>query len=110
MHEIRMQRCDDCGYIRFPESFACPECLSRATSWATLSGEGTVETFVWYLRHLEPHNPPLPEPPYNVAVIRLAEGPALISNVVDVAFGELAVGDAVRAAEDPDVLRFTPAR
>jgi len=108
--EIRLQRCDDCGYVRAPEAFACPECLSRDATWTTLSGDGTVETFVWYLRHLDPHTAPLPEPPYNVAVIRLAEGPAIISNVVGVAFGELAVGDAVRAAEDPDVLRFTPAR
>lgn len=110
MHEIRLQRCDECGYIRAPESFACPECLSQAATWTVLSGDGTVETFVWYLEHLDPHPDGAPAVPYNVAVVRLAEGPALITNVTGVAFGELAVGDAVRAAGDPAVLRFAPVR
>jgi uncharacterized protein len=109
--ELRMQKCSECGYVRYPAEWLCPECLSTEFVWATLSGRGAVETFVWYMRDLNPHPAGLPQTPYNVAVVALEEGPRVISNVVDVSFGELAVGDLVSAIFDhgnPDqsLLRF----
>jgi uncharacterized OB-fold protein len=100
-HELRVQRCSACGYVRHPARWLCPECLSEDYSWDRLSGDGHVETFTWYLRHV----PPVPkeiqrQPPYNVAVVALVEGPRVLSNVEDVAFGELQVGDRVTARFD----------
>ena len=40
--ELRVQRCDDCGTLRFPASRWCPHCLSESTSWQTTSGKGQV--------------------------------------------------------------------
>jgi uncharacterized OB-fold protein len=107
--ELLVQRCDACGALRHPARFVCPQCLSEEHSWSSLSGRGVVETFVWYLDRLDPWPAGLPEPPYNVAVVVLDEGPRLLTNIVKVAFGELTVGDPVTARFDDVVLRFAKA-
>jgi uncharacterized OB-fold protein len=115
--KLLLQTCSQCQYIRHPISWLCPQCLSEEFTWEAMSGQGTVETFIWYMEHLEAATGGEPvfrnELPYNVAVIRLPEGPSLVSNVRDVSFGDLQVGQAVSASFDgvPDsewsVLRFT---
>lgn len=109
--ELWMQRCTECRSFRHPARFICSECLSREFAWERLSGRGTVETFVWYLDHLHPHHAPLPVPPYNVAIVRVDEGPRIVTNVEGVPFGALSVGDVVvasfeKVAEEWAVLRF----
>jgi uncharacterized OB-fold protein len=103
--ELKLQRCTGCGYVRHPISWLCPECLSDTYDWQVMSGRGTVETFIWYFEFLDAAVGELAgyqkELPYNVAAIRLEEGPSLISNVQDVAFGELEVGANVSAVYDP---------
>lgn len=105
--ELQLQACSSCGYIRHPPTWLCPECWSEQAEWRSLSGDGVVEAFVWYLVKLEPHPAGLPEVPYNVALVALAEGPRLLTNVVGAGYGELRAGMAVRA-QPPfgDVLRF----
>jgi hypothetical protein len=114
--ELLLQKCSSCGHIRNPVSWICPECLSEDFSWATMSGRGTVETFIWYMQRIDAVVGGdlvfTPDLPYNVAMIRLPEGPILVSNVSGIKFGELAVGDQVTASFDPvpdtewSVLRF----
>ena len=41
-HELRMQKCTQCGYIRYPPSIVCPKCHSMETEWVRLSGKGKV--------------------------------------------------------------------
>jgi len=111
-----LQRCDACAYVRHPESWLCPNCLSDSFAWQPMSGHGRVETFVWYFDYLHTASghdfDVYPELPYNVTAVRLDEGPLLISNTVGVAFGELAVGAQVEATydhatvDDLTVLRF----
>lgn len=91
---IRMQRCDGCGRFRNPPRFACPSCLSRDWRWADLSGDGVVETFLWYC---EPVAEPFDDVPYNVALVRLAEGPGIFARIVDAHGDDLAVGQRVQA-------------
>jgi uncharacterized OB-fold protein len=109
--ELRLQKCAQCGYIRNPVDWICPQCLGTEYAWEPLSGQGTVETFVWYLHDLTPHPAGLPATPYNVAVVTLAEGPRVVSNVTGVEPGALAVDMPVTAwfdTSDPDraLLRF----
>lgn len=94
-HQLSLQRCSGCGFVRYPPGPFCPECWSDAFTWQALSGEGSVVSFVWYMQSLDRR---FPEVPYNVSLVKLAEGPAIISNVLGAKFGELAVGDAVRAS------------
>ena len=41
-HELRFQKCKDCGHIRWPASMICPMCYSRDTQWIIASGKGKV--------------------------------------------------------------------
>jgi uncharacterized OB-fold protein len=80
--ELRMQACGSCGRLRFPPRPMCPECRSLETAWQTMSGLGTVWSFV------VPHAPLLPAyaelAPYNVIVVALDEEPSLrlVGNLV----------------------------
>ena len=109
--ELRVQRCLDCGAHRFPAGRWCPAWRGGRSEWARVSGRGTVESFC--VCH-KPYFPGLPVP-YNVAVVRLAEGARLFSNVVGVPpDGRIAVGMAVEVTFDavtPEVtlVRFRPA-
>lgn len=91
---FRLQCCADCRRFRHPACFACPQCLSDRWSWTMVSGEAAVETFVWYC---EPVDPRYTKVPYNVALVRLREGPGMFANVIDAGLDDLVVGQLVRA-------------
>jgi uncharacterized OB-fold protein len=79
-HELRMQRCLQCGYIRFPVSPICPMCHSMKAKWVKLSGKGTVYSFTIYR---VPYHPAFKDDiPYVVAIIQLDEGPRMESNII----------------------------
>jgi hypothetical protein len=80
-HELVLQKCLDCGQFRFPPARVCPRCLSMNDEWARVSGQGRVYT--WTVFHQVYHPAFKDDVPYNVAVIRLDEGPQLISNIVN---------------------------
>jgi uncharacterized OB-fold protein len=78
-HEFRMQRCRDCGHIRFPPSVVCPKCHSMEAEWARLSGRGKIYSFTVFR---VPYHPSYANDiPYDVAFIQLEEGPRMESNV-----------------------------
>jgi uncharacterized protein len=77
--ELRMQRCRACDDLYFPPRPACPNCLSDDVCWETLSGKGTLHTYV--INH---RAAPGFEPPYAIAVVQLDEGPRMMSNIVGI--------------------------
>ena len=79
-HELRMQKCSECGLIRHPPSIICPRCYSKDVEWRRLSGRGTVYSFVVF--HYPYHKAFKDELPYACAVIDLAEGPRMMSNII----------------------------
>jgi uncharacterized OB-fold protein len=79
-HELRMQQCKSCGYIRFPASVVCPKCHSLEAEWVKLSGRGKVWSFIVYRQVYHPAFKD--DIPYAVAIIELDEGPRLESNVI----------------------------
>ena len=80
-HELRMQKCQNCGYIRFPPSLICPQCHSMDTDWIKLRGKGKIYSFVIYRT---PYHPSYTDDiPYTVAIIQLDEGPRMESNITD---------------------------
>lgn len=80
-HELRMQQCKNCSYIRFPPSILCPRCHSMDTEWIKLSGRGEIYSFVIYR---VPYHPSYADDiPYVVAFIQLTEGPRMESNITD---------------------------
>ncbi|MFI0964417.1 bifunctional MaoC family dehydratase N-terminal/OB-fold nucleic acid binding domain-containing protein [Streptomyces sp. NPDC021080] len=93
-HRLLIQRCTDCGALRFPWLPGCGAC--GCPDWDTVAsgGEGTVYSYVVM------HHPPFPafDPPYAVALIELAEGVRIVSNVVGVPYDEVRIGMPVRLA------------
>jgi len=75
--ELRLQRCGPCDELYFPPRTACPRCLSTDVAWETLSGRATLHTYL--INH---RAAPGFEAPYAIAVVQLAEGPRMMSNIV----------------------------
>jgi uncharacterized OB-fold protein len=88
-HELRMQQCNNCGYIRFPPGILCPRCHSMDMDWVKLSGRGKIYSFVVYRMSYHPSY--ANEIPYVVAVIQLAEGPRMESNITSTKVEDLKV-------------------
>jgi uncharacterized OB-fold protein len=79
---LSIQRCDDCGHQHFPGSPVCPNCLSEAQTWTPVSGKG--EVLSWVRFHRAYWDGFRADLPYVVALVRLAEGPLLMTNILDV--------------------------
>lgn len=95
---LRLQRCGGCDRLRYPISTVCPHCTSCTVEWEAVSGSGTVYSFAVF-RHA--YNDAWRERvPYVVALVELAEGPTMISNIVGVAAEEVHVGQAVSVVFD----------
>lgn len=43
---LQVQRCSACGHYRWPPRGLCPACHSWDFAWQTLTGQGTVASFV----------------------------------------------------------------
>ena len=109
--QLLLQRCGQCGALRHPPSPFCHECLSPANEWVAASGEGTVYSYVVVHRPFHPAWDG--ETPYVVAIIALAEGPHIMSNVVGVPVDQVAVGMPVkvtfeRATDEITLPKFGP--
>lgn len=98
-HELRVQECRACRSRWLPGSVVCPRCWSDAVAWSVATGEGTVVSFVVYRRSYHPAFASLV--PYVVAVVELAEGPRLVSNVVGIPPERVVVGMPVRVEFQP---------
>jgi uncharacterized protein len=105
---LRLQRCNACGELRYPISPVCPTCLSVDYGWDELSGRGEVYSFGVF-RHAY-NDAWRDRVPYNVALIKLAEGPTLISNVVDIDPEALRVGLRVRVVFEAETDEITVPR
>jgi uncharacterized protein len=80
-HELRLQRCRQCGRHWFPPAHRCPECLNTDYEWAQASGRGKVWSWiVMWQRYFAAFQEAIP---YNVAYVELDEGPRLITNIID---------------------------
>jgi hypothetical protein len=80
-HELALPRCRACGKLHFYPRAACPHCLSPEIAWQRVSGRGVVHTFT--VVHRGGRGFPL-GPPYVLAIVELAEGPRLMTNLVGV--------------------------
>jgi uncharacterized OB-fold protein len=75
---LLLQRCDDCGFYRFPPSNLCPRCMSMNYQWTQASGKAKV--FSWEVTHQAFY--PAWDTPYNVTIVELEEGPRMHTNIV----------------------------
>lgn len=92
---LTFQRCAACGHVTHPPIGACPACQSLERGWVEAPPGARVFSFTWV--HTAAHDSVAQSLPYNVVVVEFPALPGvrLISNVVDAARGDLAIGDAV---------------
>ena len=81
-HELRLQRCLNCGKSWFPFGPVCVHCFSGHFEWAQMSGRAKVAS--WVIFHKVYHPGFKSDAPYNVALVELEEGPRLISNIIGI--------------------------
>ena len=91
--KLLLQRCGNCGALRFFPRYLCNACGSEATEWAQMSGRGTVHSFTIVHRAAFPEFQA--QTPYVVALIDLAEGPRMMTNIVGEDALDVEIGDAV---------------
>ena len=94
-----------CGQAHHYPRTICPFCFSDKTEWIEASGKGTIYSYSVMRRA------PVP---YAMAYVTLAEGPRMVTNIVDCDFDKLKIGQAVKVVfkptdGGPPVPMFTPA-
>jgi uncharacterized OB-fold protein len=77
----------------YPREF-CPRCWSDDVSWEQASGLATLYT--WSVVHRNDLPPFGERVPYVAAVVDLAEGPRMMTEVTDCAVGALRIGMRLR--------------
>ncbi|HEY6493002.1 MAG TPA: Zn-ribbon domain-containing OB-fold protein [Trebonia sp.] len=108
---LLLKRCLDCGsVIWYPRAF-CPECASLRTEWFPASGRGRVYSYTVNHRGEGPYREAAP---FVLAYVELDEGPRVMTNVVEAAEADLAVGLPVEVVfhdtgEGTALPRFRPA-
>ncbi len=78
--ELRLQRCDDCSHVYFPPRPFCPKWY-RARGRSVCSRQAASAILDSYVIHHR--KVPGFEPPYAIAVVKLAEGPRMMTNIVE---------------------------
>ena len=111
-NKLAMPQCQDCDEVIWPISPVCPACLGDHLTWVDLSGKGVL--WSWVNFHQSFHPEWAKELPYNVAHVRLDEGPVFLTNIVDAEDENLAVGMTVEVTfdevtEEISIPKFRPA-
>ena len=103
--KLLYKRCAACGEAHYYPRANCPFCGSDRTEWKDASGQGTI--YSWSVLRRVPE-------PYAIAYVTLAEGPTMMTNIVDCDFDRIRIGQKVKVVfkptdGGPPVPMFTPA-
>jgi uncharacterized OB-fold protein len=102
--KLHVGKCDDCGEHYYYPRPLCPFCFSDKTRLALCSGNGVIYSF----------SVNEGKEPYTIAYVTLAEGPTILTNIVECDFSKLAIGQKVKivfydTGAGNAVAMFTPA-
>ncbi len=103
-HELRFQRCANCGRWRHVPRDMCAACGSFDWEWVRSSGKGTLFSWTTTMQPMMPQFADLV--PYSPVVVELEEGVRMLSWLVDVDADDFALGLPVEVVFDdvtPDV-------
>ncbi len=86
---LLVRSCRACGRLHFPPRPACPSCWSNDVAWHPCAGIGVVYSFsIVRESDLAPFSNAIP---YVPAVVELAEGPRLMTTIVNSVLQAVAV-------------------
>ena len=103
--KLLVKQCAACQEFHHYPRAICPFCGSDRTEWKEASGRGVI--YSWsVLRRANP--------PYALAYVTLAEGPTMMTNIVDCDLDKIRIGQSVKVVfkptdGGPPVPTFTPA-
>jgi uncharacterized OB-fold protein len=90
--KLLIKKCNDCGRVHYYPRAICPFCFSDRTEWQQTSGRGTIYSYSVMRRA------PVP---YAIAYVTLAEGPTMMTNLVDCDLDGIRIGQAVTVVFKP---------
>jgi uncharacterized protein len=85
--KLLLKKCSDCGKTHYYPRPICPFCMSDNTEWLEASGEGKI--YSWSVQRR-------PEPAFAIAFVTLAEGPTILTNIVDADLESIAINQSVK--------------
>ena len=86
--KLMLKKCSDCGeYHHYPRAL-CPFCFSDKVEWVQSKGTGEIYTYSVTRR-----GGPVP---YCIAYVTLAEGPKMMTNIMDCDLDTIKVGQKVK--------------
>ncbi|MBU7589904.1 MAG: Zn-ribbon domain-containing OB-fold protein [Sphingopyxis terrae] len=88
-----IKHCNACGEDHWYPRALCPFCFSDKTEWKESPGEGVI--YSYSVMHRSPSGP------YAIGYVTLNEGPAVLTNFVDVAPDGLSIGQKVKVKFQP---------
>jgi uncharacterized OB-fold protein len=83
--KLLIQKCDPCDKTFYYPRVVCPYCLGSEVSWLECSGRGIIYS----------HSTMRRGDPYTIAYVTLDEGPQMMTNIVDCAPEDIAIGQLV---------------
>lgn len=95
-HELRFQRCVDCGAWRHIPREMCAHCGSFRTEWAKSSGRGKLFSWTTVRQTMLPQF----DAPYSPVIVELEEGVRILSWLSDVGPDELVLDMPVEVVFD----------
>jgi uncharacterized OB-fold protein len=103
--KLLLPKCTACGKVHWYPRGLCPFCFSDKLEWITASGKGKIYTVSVMSRA---------EVPYAIAYVTLAEGPSMMTNIVDCDLNTVKIGQDVTlkfvpSESGPPMPMFTPA-
>jgi uncharacterized OB-fold protein len=112
-HKLLLKRCSKCGTIDHPPYLYCTECWAEEHEWIETLGRGKIYAFTTVML-----GAPLlftDDIPYTIAMVDLAEGPRMLSTIVEAKPEELSIGMEVEVVfddvtEEMSLPRFRPLR
>lgn len=76
--KLSVQCCNKCKHLHFPPSPLCSSCLSEDLDWMVVDGEASLVSWVRFHRaYWDGFKDSLP---YDVCLVKLKEGPMILSN------------------------------
>jgi uncharacterized protein len=91
---LRLPVCEACGAAHLYPRTRCPHCGGAEMRWKEASGNGRLASFS--IVHRAPAPDFAADLPYAVAIVRLEEGPQLMTRIVEVPPDRLRLGMPVR--------------
>jgi uncharacterized OB-fold protein len=106
-----LRKCRACQTVNWYPRTLCPACGSFDTEWIDATGRGTIYSFAVTRRGAGAYRDAAP---YVLAYVELAEGPRVMTNIVDCDIDALQIGDPVEVVfhdtgQGAALPRFRPA-